>query len=192
MKKIKILFAAISVALFSLAGCSNLIEESDSNSYSQKKYGSISIVQDSEKELQASRAIDVDTLKTSTVTVSGAGMDDIVKENVAISGGKGSFSVENILVGKNRIVTVKSNVDGAVIRALADVNEGTGNTVSVSWSTTALANVYYELLKAGVNISTYGDAEKDAIQKMIPKDTHASLVNAEKIASDYKSGNSTG
>lgn len=192
MKKIKIFLAAISVALFSIAGCSNLIEESDSNSYSQKKYGSISIVQDSEEVLQSSRAIDVDTLKTSTVTVSGAGMDDIVKENVAISGGKGSFSVENILVGKNRIVTVKSNVDGAVIRALADVNEGNGNTVSVSWSTTALANVYYELLIAGVNISTYGDAEKDAIQKMIPKDTHASLVNAEKIASDFKNGTSSG
>lgn len=191
MKKIKIFLAAISVALVALTGCNNIIEENDSDSYNSKKYGSLTIVNKSENESD-SRAIDVSTLTTSTVTVSGSGMEDIVKDNIPLSDGKGSFTIENILAGKNRIVTVKSNVDGAVIRALADIDEGAGNTVSVNWSTTALANVYYELLKSGVNIGAYGDTEKAAIEKLIPSDTHASLINAEKIASDYKNGTSSG
>ncbi len=191
MKKIKILFAAISVALVALTGCSNSIDDSDSKSYSSEKYGSLTIVNKSENE-SYSRAIDVSALTSSTVTISGAGMDDIVNEDVPVSNGKGSFTINNIKVGNNRVVTVKSNVDGAVIRAITDINEGSGNTVSVNWNTTALANVYYELLKSGVNISSYGETEKSAIEKMIPADVHASLVDAEKIAYDYTKGTSSG
>lgn len=191
MKKLKTFLAAISVALVALAGCSNNIEEIDSASRVSKKYGSLTIVNGNTPSSE-SRAIDVSTLTTSTVTISGAGMTDIVEKNIPISNGQGSFTINNIPVGNNRIVTVKSNIDGAVIRQIVDINEGAENSVSVNWSTTALANVYYELLKLGVNISLYGDSEKASIEKLIPVETHASLINAEKIASDYKNGTSSG
>lgn len=191
MKKLKTFLAAISVALVALAGCSNNIEEIDSSSHVSKKYGSLTIVNGNTPSSE-SRAIDVSTLTTSTVTISGAGMTDIVEKNIPISNGQGSFTINNIPVGNNRIVTVKSNIDGAVIRQIVDINEGAENSVSVNWSTTALANVYYELLRLGVNISLYGDSEKASIEKLIPAETHASLINAEKIASDYKNGTSSG
>ncbi len=190
MKKIKILFAAISVALVALTGCNNLIEENDSDSYNSERYGYVIVNKDEPSEVvSASRQLDYDTLTTATVTVTGYGMSAIT-QNVSIGEGKGSFTINAIPVGKNRIITVKSNVDGAVLKGLVDIVAGE-NSATVTWDTTALANVYSELLALGENIGNYTDTEKSAIQAKIP-DVHASLVNASRIAEDYKNGTSSG
>ncbi len=193
MKKIKILFAVVSVALAALTGCNNLIEENDSDSYSSEKYGYVIINKDdsSEEFTNGARLLDYSSLTTATVTVSGYGMSDIVQENVPISDGKCTFTINAIPVGKNRIITVKSNVDGAVLKGLVDIYSGE-NSADVTWNTTALANIYSELLALGENIGNYGDTEKAALVAMIPTDIHASLVNASKIAEDYKNSMSTG
>lgn len=177
----KFISVSILLGIFVFSSCTNSLED---RTYSSSGYGSLKLV----KEVPA-RALDVQDITTATVTVSGYGMEDIVSsETIAISGGTGTASIEKIPVGKNRIVTVKSNLDGAVTRALVDIEAGDGNSVSVTWSSTAIANVYYALLKNNsVNISSYGDTEKSEIQALIP-DVHASLVNASKIASDYSSG----
>ena len=158
-------------------GCSNVLSNSENNSV---EYGSISI--------SSSRALDVSALTSATVTVSGWGMNDITKTSVAIHDGVGSFQIDNIPVGKNRIVTVESNVDGALIRAIVDVSPNVENSVSVTWQTTPLASVYYNLLKSSNDISGFGEAENTKIASMIPEGVHPSLIDYAKIASDYKAG----
>lgn len=182
MKYIKKLLFVFAALIF--ASCSNGFNDSSES----EKYGSLTIV-DSEVSPADTRALDVSTLTTATVTVSGSGMDDIIKENVTVSDGKGSFTIDGIKIGKNRIVTVKSNVDGAVIRAVCDIHEGENTPVSVTWKSTVVANVYYELLQLGLNIS---EIDKSSIESKIPQDVHASLVDAKKIAEDIKNGTSTG
>ena len=158
-------------------GCSNVLSNSENDSV---EYGSICI--------SSSRALDVSTLTSANVTVSGWGMNDITKTSVAIQDGAGSFQIDNIPAGKNRIVTVKSNVDGALIRAIVDVSPNVENPVSVTWQTTPLASVYYNLLKSSNDISGFGETEKTKIASMIPEGVHPSLIDYAKIASDYKAG----
>ena len=158
-------------------GCSNVLSNSENDSV---EYGSICI--------SSSRALDVSTLTSANVTVSGWGMNDITKTSVAIQDGVGSFQIDNIPAGKNRIVTVKSNVDGALIRQIVDVSANTVTPVSVTWSSTPLASVYYNLLKSSNDISGFGETEKTKIASMIPEGVHPSLIDYAKIASDYKAG----
>lgn len=158
-------------------GCSNVLSNSENDSV---EYGSICI--------SSSRALDVSALTSANVTVSGWGMNDITKTSVAIQDGAGSFQIDNIPAGKNRIVTVKSNVDGALIRAIVDVSPNVENPVSVTWQTTPLASVYYNLLKSSNDISGFGETEKTKIASMIPEGVHPSLIDYAKIASDYKAG----
>lgn len=158
-------------------GCSNVLSNSENDSV---EYGSICI--------SSSRALDVSTLTSATVTVSGWGMKDITTPSVAIQNGAGSFQIDNIPVGKNRIVTVKSNVDGALIRQIVDISANTVTPISVTWSSTPLASVYYNLLKSSNDISGFGETEKTKIASMIPEGVHPSLIDYAKIASDYKAG----
>ena len=170
-------------AVFSLSflvfffGCSNVLSNSENDSV---EYGSICI--------SSSRALDISALTSANVTVSGWGMNDITKTSVAIQDGAGSFQIDNIPAGNNRIVTVKSNVDGALIRAIVDVSPNVENPVSVTWQTTPLASVYYNLLKSSNDISGFGETEKTKIASMIPEGVHPSLIDYAKIASDYKAG----
>lgn len=159
-------------------GCSNTLSNSENDSV---EYGSISIVKDG-------RALDVSDLTSATVTVSGWGMTDISKSSVSIQNGAGEIQIDNIPVGKNRIVSVKSNVDGALIRQIVDISANAVTPVSVTWSSTPLASVYYSLLKSSYDISGFGETENTKIASMIPEGVHPSLIDYAKIASDYKTG----
>ncbi len=170
------------IALFGacfFAGCSNALTERESADMTE--YGSLVIG-------NGSRAVDVSELTSAVVTVSGWGMTDISKSSVSIQNGAGSFQIDNIPVGKNRIVTVKSNVDGALIRQIVDISANTVTKVSVTWSSTPLASVYYNLLKSSNDISGFGETENAKIASMIPEGVHPSLIDYAKIASDYKTG----
>ena len=167
-------------SVFSLTGCLNSLAtvQSGISSGDSNGYGSISI------NKSTSRAVDVSTLTTATVIVSGYDMTDVSVTGISLSGGTGSASIENIPAGSNRVVTVKSNVDGALLRGLVDVVADTDNSVNVNWSTTAVASVYYYLIKNGVDVSNVSEEEfSDAIPCV-----HASLVDAENIAEDYIAG----
>lgn len=176
----KVVSALAAAALLFSTGCSNELDNADTSFFgASKKYGSLEIN-------TAARLIDVSQITSADVTVSGYGMTDIVKSGVSVTAGKGSVKINNIPVGKNRVVTVSSNVDGAVLRAVTDIAEG-GNSISVNWASTALGNVFYNLIKANVNVSAYTDAKKTEIQTLIPN-VHAALVDAELLASDVKAG----
>ena len=175
-------FALCTALSLPLVSCANFTD-SDSDSYSIVKsveYGSITI----NGSDSASRALDVSTITSATVTVSGYGMEDIVKNDVEILGGKAcGVTIEKIPVGR-RVITVKSNVDGAVMRAVCDIATGS-NSVTVNWASTAVGNVYYNLIKGGTDVSALAAS---VFSGKIPT-VHASLFDAGKFAADLKTAN---
>ena len=187
LKKVFLSLAAIFCVVGMLfIGCSNEISSEKNLSFllsqnanvndSNLEYGTIEIVTGSD-----SRALDVSTITSATVTVSGFGMDDVQGTNVNLSNGAGSATISNIPVGSNRVVTVKSNIDGAVIRGVCNVVSGDNNQCEVNWDSTAVANVYYCLIKANADVSSI---ESSSFSSKIPS-VHASLFNAEQFAADF-------
>lgn len=171
MKLTKLFGTFALAASLVLLGCSDSLG-SDSDS----AYGSISIV-------SKARAIDTSTITSAVVTVSGSGMSDVLAENVTLTGnGAGTATISGIKTGNNRVVTVKSNIDGAVMRGVCNVAPGDNNQCFVDWDSTAVANVYYYLIKANADVSS---VEASAFSSKIPS-VHASLFNAEQFAADYK------
>ena len=152
------------------ASCkTDILEQKDDS----VEYGSL-VVNDN-------RAIAIDELTEAFVTVTGYGMEEL-SQTVSISGGKGTFVFDKVPAGKNRIVTVKSNVDGIVMRNIVDVELAKVNSVTVNWDSTALGNVFYYLNKDKVDITKVDAA---TIKTAIPN-VHACYVDAEKIAKEYK------
>ncbi len=178
MKKFGGTFLCI-LTLLCLSGCSNVFQKQGEKA-SDLEYGSITIVQ--KKDGTDSRALDVSEITSATVTVSGYGMTDVKKENVTISEGTGSCTIDNIPTGSNRVVTVKSNIDGAVIRGVCNVVPGDFNQCEVNWDSTAIASVYYNLIKSGTNISS---VESSSFSSKIPE-VHASLFKSSEFAAAFK------
>lgn len=171
MKLTKLFGTFALAASFVLLGCSNSLG-SDSDS----AYGSISIV-------SKARALDTSTITSAVVTVSGSGMSDVLAENVTLIGnGAGTATISGIKTGNNRVVTVKSNVDGAVMRGVCNVAPGDNNQCFVDWDSTAVASVFYYLIKANADVSSI---ESSSFSSKIPS-VHASLFNAEQFATDFK------
>lgn len=187
MKKVllKAVTSVAAVAMLSFTSCSDALKDGNDSIYllaanasskESAQYGSLTI------NPSETRSIDVSELSSATVTVSGYGMEDVAKANVSITNGTGTATIEKIPVGKNRVVTVKSNVDGAVLRAVCDISSG-DNDVSVNWETTPVASVYYSLIKSGEDVSS---VQGNTFSAKIP-DVHASLFDAESFAAAFKS-----
>lgn len=171
-------FAVLSAAFF--ISCVSPLTNTNPNA--DVKYGSISIASE-ESCSKDSRALDIDTLTSAQVIVSGYGIQDI-NTNATLTEGKGSTTITRIPVGR-RVVTVKSNVSGAVIRAVCDVQENKTTEVTVNWSSTAIGNVYYYLIKSA-NKEISG-IELSAFSSAIDTTVHPSLIDAQAIAKDYPS-----
>ncbi len=183
--KILILPLLLIVLMF---GCEN-----PSTQYSKptpaQTYGSLTIGDSSE-----SRVLDVSKILGAKVSVTGTGISNLLEKETTIKDGKVSgVIINNIPIGKNRIVTVKAAtkgseiaeadfIDSVVMRAVTDINPG-ANSVSVNWASTALGNVFHELLQLGYNISNITKAE---LENAIDTNVHATLINAKAIAEDFK------
>ncbi len=182
MKKV---FAVLTAALFvfAFAGCSNDLNESDSVNAS---YGTIILNQEGDDD---SRSLVSSELTSVTVTVSGYGMDD-VSATAAVSDGTGEIAISGVKTGRNRVIKVSSNVTGAVLYELIDeVKSGSNEIDDVTWATTPLGAIFYNLIKADVDVSSIN---KSVFESVIPTDVHASLVDAVSIASDYKTSGASG
>lgn len=183
MKKSFYAFLALIASCLAFFGCSNQLEDNGSvlllSQLSNSKaveYGSLTIGDDS-------RALDVSELTEATVTVYGSGMTPVsASGKVEIMSGRASATVGRIPVGANRVVEVRSNVDGAVLYAVTDIKSGT-NSTTVDWNTTALGAVYYNLIQKGTDVSSISAS---ILEAAIPS-VHGSLVDSEKIAADYPS-----
>ena len=186
--KILILPLLLIVLMF---GCEN-----PSTQYSKptpaQTYGSLTIGDSSE-----SRVLDVSKILGAKVSVTGTGISNLLEKETTIKDGKVSgVIINNIPIGKNRIVTVQAAtkgseiaeadfIDSVVMRAVTDINLG-ANSVSVNWASTALGNVFHELLQLGYNISNITD--KSSLENAIDTNVHATLINAKAIAEDFKAG----
>ena len=149
-------------------------------------YGSVEIV--------SPRAIDGELLQYASATVTGQGISEIIKvEDIKITDGKGSFVIDKIPSGKNRIVTVQAYqaagskllVSGMTLRAVFDITKGETTKISCNWETTALGNVYSSLLAKSFDISTLST---QTVSELIDESVHSALINYEKIATDIISG----
>ena len=172
-------------------GCKNtLIQTEDITS---EQYGSLIIGDKTE-----SRALKIEKIEGVKVSVSGYGFSDLSTTTLIKDGAITGVTINGIPVGKNRVVTVHAGTKGAgltdadlmsgvVMRAVTDINAG-ANSVTVNWSTTALGNIFYELLKLNYDISEITAEQKSSLVNAIPIPTsvHATLVNAKSIAEDFK------
>ena len=183
----KVLISSIILTIFFLSGCANSLQSDDKL---QNQFATLKVSSSDSK----SRALDIDEIKFASCLISGSGInigEAPSKSGFSVEGGVGTFTIENIPVGKNRIVTVQAfassteKIDGVTLRAVTDIVSG-DNSVVVNWSTTALGNVFYNLLNSGYDISSVTQAQISQIQSAIPTDIHPSLVNAAKIADDFK------
>lgn len=174
---------AIILAL-SLFGCSSdLLEETKKESFdSDTTYGCL-IVNDS-------RALNInDKIKNAKVTVSSSDMTDISVDS-EVSGGKGTFFIDKIPVGDNRVVTIQAldengkNISGWTMRNVLDIKAGS-NSVVVDWNSTGLGNVYSELLAKGEKIANYTDAQDSSIKGAVPS-ALGYYVDSAAIANDFK------
>ena len=179
--------------IFLVFGCKNSLIQTDD--IVTAEYGSLSIGDTTE-----SRALKIDKILGAKVSVSGYEFNDndLSRETSITDGRVSGVKIERIPVGKNRIVTVQAAkkassigsgdfIDGVVMRAVTDINAG-GNAVDVNWSSTALGNVFYELMMLEYNISEITAEQKTSIANAIPTNVHATLVNTKAIAEDFKSG----
>ncbi len=152
------------------------------------KYGSITINTGNSE----SRATDVASISKATVTVYWGNKAEEKKDaSVDFSGnGIGSVTINEIPVGKNRIVVVEAaenfnniinKMAGIEISAVTDIKAG-NNNVTVNWKSTAEGNVYRKLLSSSkVN---FENISRDDVQALINENVHSSLIDSDSIADD--------
>ena len=152
------------------------------------KYGSITINTGNSE----SRATDVASISKATVTVYWGNKAEEKKDaSVDFSGnGIGSVTINEIPVGKNRVIVVEAaeNINniinkmaGIEISAVTDIKAG-NNNVTVNWKSTAEGNVYRKLLSSSeVN---FENISRNDVQALINENVHSSLIDSDSIAAD--------
>lgn len=176
---------ALGIALL-FTGCSNLVEE---NTEQSSEYGTLIYGEDI-------RAVNVDSVKTAKVFVTGNGITSPLTSGATkVEKGRGSVKIEKIPVGKNRIVTVQGYSDpnataevvDAVLRAVIDINPGVNTLPLIDWDVSRKGYVYNALFENGVNISTLSSEEMAAVDAATPS-CDATNINLPLFVEDFKKG----
>ena len=152
------------------------------------KYGSITINTGNSE----SRATDVASISKATVTVYWGNKAEEKKDaSVDFSGnGIGSVTINEIPVGKNRVIVVEAaeNINniinkmaGIEISAVTDIKAG-NNDVTVNWKSTAEGNVYRKLLSSST--VNFENISRNDVQALINENIHSSLIDSDLIAAD--------
>lgn len=187
-KKALTVFGILFFSLSLIVSCANQV--SSDSSCENSRYGTLKI---STSQTQDSRVFDTAQIENAVISVYGSQMEPVYTQ-ASCKDGKGTFKIENIPVGKNRIVTVQaqktvgsilSNIDGIVMSAVCDIEPGESNSVSVNWKSTSLGNVVLSLYKLDYDVSSLNLSE---VSSLLPQDVHALLINTGKIALDIKNG----
>ena len=196
-------YLLLTVVLFLFFSCANNIADNKNDlaamlilqnlqkketSNTTVKYGSITINTGNSE----SRATDVASISKATVTVYWGNKAEEKKDaSVDFSGnGIGSVTINEIPVGKNRVIVVEAaeNINniinkmaGIEISAVTDIKAG-NNNVTVNWKSTAEGNVYRKLLSSSkVN---FENISRDDVQALINENVHSSLIDSDLIAAD--------
>ncbi|MBD5407995.1 MAG: hypothetical protein HDR54_01130 [Treponema sp.] len=188
----KIFIGIMSAVVFLLVtGCSSALDEKNTGVQENKGGGATGFITITMSSENAGRKLDMSEIKSVSYTVESSGMNKITG-TASVASGKGEFSINNIPVGKNRIISIVSNVSGFEISEVLDIKSGENVLSTINWITSAKANVYKKLLNAGKNIADFTDAQNSWISSAIPAGRAAYLVNVDLIVSDFetlKTGN---
>ena len=145
--------------------------------------------------VSGSRTLQIEKILGAKVSVSGEKFAPLSTETTIKDGKVTGVTIQHIPTGKNRIITVQAAkkssgitdedfIDGVVMRAVTDINTG-NNSVDVNWASTALGNVFYELLQLGYDISSITAEDKEALAEHIDSTVHATLINTKALADDF-------
>ncbi len=179
----------VAVAGLFVMSCANQLN-SDSFS-SDGKYGSLSVSSE-----DASRTLDVSAISYVNATVFASDIQtgsEPCKNNIAVNGGTGSFEIENVPTGSNRIVQIQAfdsdgkEIVGGVIRKVLDVDVGTNECI-VSRASTALGNVFYYLRELDYETSKISADDVSEIEKAIDSSYDFEKINTSALAVDFKAG----
>ena len=160
----KFIFNAIVLLSIFFTSCAVSLTERNNDKYGSLSYGSGNL----------NRAIDVDSITSAKVSVLGTGIDyDLSIICTEVVGGKGSFVIDRIPVGKNRIVTVQGYsgselIEDALISVVIDINPGSNELLLINKETSCKGNVYLGLLNKNVDISKISESDEKLLQGVIP------------------------
>ena len=136
------------------------------------------------------RYIDATEIKTANVKVYGYDMETISASNVNVSGGKGTYTIDAVPIGKNRIIEVSGYKDSEksvpvkILYKTLDISSGSNPVGTITdGSDSAKGKAYLSLLNAGVNITDVDLGDFSGVSS-------AYLFDAESFASAYKSNSS--
>ena len=181
-----------------LSSCAASINDSSSENGNGSKndgYGSLSLFSGSQ-----SRSLAVSSISTVNAVIYSSDVsrgNEKSTSNISVSGGKGSLTIYNIPVGKNRIVQVQAfdsngeELFGGVIRAVTDIKAGE-NSCNLNRFSTSLGNVFYYLWQLGKDTSSVSSDDKAALEAAIDSSYTFEKINTQQIALDYKDGGSSG
>ena len=146
MKKGFMIFGGVLGAVLCLSSCTASLDDIKNDLAFDGGYGSVVV------NGENARKLDVSLIGFANASVSGKGIEKGSEPkvlNIDVTDGTGSFVIDKIPAGKNRIVTVqalnssKSEIFNVTMRAVCDVEVGKQTSISVDWSTTPYANTLY-------------------------------------------------
>lgn len=188
MKKGFMIFGGVLGAVLCLSSCTASLDDIKNDLALEGGYGSVKVCNDNERKL------DMTLIGFANASVSGKGIEEGSEPkavNISVDNGTGSFTIEKIPAGKNRIITVqaldasKSEIYNVTMRAVCDIEVGKETEISVNWSTTPYANVLYYINKKGSDVSVITDADKQRILSLIDSNVSPLLIDYEKLATDF-------
>ncbi len=193
---LKILFVLLASISFLLFSCSDYVSESGSSNH-EEQYGSLT-VQTGSVQTSDGRALDIAGIDKADVTLYVSKTKTFKVENVSVSAGSGTATLSNIPFGTNYVVVVEakttagsisSKIAGTAISAVTDIKSA-ANTVSVTWDTTAVGNVFYQLIQNGY--TGVSSLSSETVAGYLPKENertvHASLIDTALLSSDIQAG----
>ena len=167
MKKSVIFSCALIISLF-LSGCANILSGGESEN--PLEYGTVKFVQSRGNF----NVLDVEDIKFAKVSIYGDGIQDEISVTVPVEGGIGSFEINKVPVGINRIISVQgidgfgSFVNNALLKEVIDVKGGENYIEPVTRETSPLGYAFSYLLESGVKISSITGQTFQLLKEKIP------------------------
>ena len=176
------------LGIICVVGCSNIsLDNSKTTENSNTEVGTLII------NKNANRALDVAAIEYAKVTIIGSDISyEISKMSDKVLNGKGSFEIQGIPVGNNRVVVVDAyansdeRMNGITITAVTDIVPGDNVLDEINWETSKLGNVYKALIEAKVKTNDFTADDEAAVAAVIPSVNHAMLIDTVSIAEDFK------
>ena len=188
MKKGIMILGGVLGAALCLSSCMASLDDIKNDLALDGGYGSVVV------NGENARKLDVSLIGFANASVSGKGIEKGSEPkvlNIDVTDGTGSFVIDKIPAGKNRIVTVqalnssKSEIFNVTMRAVCDVEVGKQTSILVDWSTTPYANTLYYINEKGGDVSLITDTDKQRILSLIDKTVSPLLINYESLATDF-------